>query len=148
MSETKTKYTCNYCKNEVDSGYRFCPYCGVGIQFQNTSGGGFSVVVPREISGWNWGAFLLPVIWGPFNEVWLALLVLLPGGSLVMPIILGIKGNAWAWQSKYWDSIEQFKKTQHRWMIWGVLSLLIPVVGAIGMVLIAVGLLGYFRIIS
>ena len=80
------------------------------------------------MQGWNWGAFLLPIIWGPFNEVWLALLALIPLGSFIMPIILGIKGNEWAWQSKHWDSIEQFKKTQHKWAVWGLISLILPVV--------------------
>ena len=99
-NNTDTTCTCVYCKNSVDTHFRFCPHCGTEIQFQNTSGGGFSAVVPKEVQGWNWGAFFLPIIWGPFNEVWLALLALIPIGSFVMPIVLGIKGNEWAWQSK------------------------------------------------
>lgn len=139
---------CKSCKNAVDSQFRYCPFCGESIQNINTSGLGFSSPVPKEVTGWNWGAFLLPVIWGPFNEVWFSLLSIIPIGSVVMPIVLGVKGNDWAWQCKKWDSIEQFKKTQHKWMIWGVISLILPVILALGLILIAIGILGYFKVIK
>ncbi|MFH4171158.1 hypothetical protein WAJ14_21095, partial [Acinetobacter baumannii] len=35
-------------------------------------------------------------------------------------IALGIKGNEWAWKSRKWESIEQFKQHQKRWMIAGI----------------------------
>ena len=44
---------------------------------ENTSGQGSSAVVPKEVHGWNWGAFLLNWIWGIGNNVWLALLALI-----------------------------------------------------------------------
>ncbi|WP_236144773.1 hypothetical protein [Nostoc sp. CMAA1605] len=34
-----------------------------------------------------------------------------------MAIILGIKGNEWAWKSKRWASIEAFKANQRTWAI-------------------------------
>lgn len=81
---------------------------------ENTSGQGKSAVVPQEIKKWSWGAFLLNWIWGIGNSVWIALISLIPIPliGLIMAFVLGAKGNQWAWQSKKWESIEHFKKTQ------------------------------------
>lgn len=86
----------------------------------NTSGQGKDAVIPEEIRGWNWGAFLLNWIWGIGNKVWISLLCFVPFVNWVMPFVLGAKGNEWAWQSKDWNNIEHFKKTQRAWMWWGV----------------------------
>ena len=99
---------------------------------QNTSGQGSNAVVPREIQGWNWGAFLLTWIWGLGNNVLLALLTLVPVVGLVMWILLGVKGSEWAWQQKRWDSVEHFRRVQRTWAKWGVIVLLVScVLGAI-----------------
>jgi hypothetical protein len=37
-----------------------------------------------------------------------------------MVFVLGAKGNEWAWQSKRWDSVEHFKRTQRTWAWWGL----------------------------
>lgn len=87
---------------------------------ENTSGQGSSAVIPQEIRGWNWGAFLLNWIWGVSNSVWIALLALIPYVGFVMSIVLGVKGNKWAWQRKKWDSVEHFKRTQRTWAKWGL----------------------------
>jgi hypothetical protein len=112
----------------------------------NTSGQGLSVAVPPEIIEWNWGAFFLTWIWGIGNRVWLALVALvpLPLVGLAMGILLGIKGNEWAWQCKKWDSVEQFRHRQRIWMYWGIAGFLAPFVFILGWVLIIVGLLGYY----
>jgi len=82
---------------------------------ENTSGQGKLSVVPNEIRGWNWGAFLFNWIWGIGNNVWIALLALIPWVNIVMVFVLGVKGSEWAWQSKRWNSVEHFKKTQSIW---------------------------------
>ncbi len=117
---------------------------------ENTSGQGSSAPVPPEIKGWNWGAFFLTWIWGVGNNVWIALtaLVPLPFVGLATSILVGIKGNEWAWQSKKWESVEKFHRTQRVWMIWGFISLALPFFLILGIVLIGVGLLGYFGYIS
>ena len=118
-----------------------------------TSGLGALSLLPPELRGWNWGAFLLTWIWGIGHNVWIALVAL--GGlipyvgwviSIVMAIVLGVRGNEWAWQKKKWDSIEQFRKTQRTWMWWGVgmivLQLLLMIsitVLVISLVMIATG---------
>jgi serine/threonine protein kinase len=81
-----------------------------------------SVPVPDEIKGWNWGAFLMPWLWPLTNHVWIGLSSWVPSASWVMmvAIALGGKGNEWAWKSRRWQSIEQFKMHQRRWTIAGI----------------------------
>jgi len=90
---------------------------------ENTSGQGRLATIPEEVRGWNWGAFLLNWIWAIGNSVWIGLLALLPFISFIMPFVLGVKGNEWAWRNKKWDSIEHFKKTQRTWGIVGIVPI-------------------------
>lgn len=87
---------------------------------ENTSGQGKTAIVPEEIKGWSWGAFLLGWIWAIGNKTWIGLLTLIPYLGWVMFIILGIKGREWAWKSKNWESIEHFQTVQKKWTQWGV----------------------------
>ena len=91
----------------------------------NNSGEGSKSMVPKEIQGWNWGAFAFSWIWGLCNNAWLALIALVPAISLIMSIISGAKGNEWAWQNKKWESIEAFQKTQRKWSSWGIALLIV-----------------------
>lgn len=118
----------------------------------NTSGQGKASVVPVEIKKWNWGAFLLNLIWGLFNGVYIVLLIvvidlvsfinipLLRIASFVCNLafvfILGAKGSEWAWRHKHWDSVEHFIKVQRKWTRWafGILISLCAV-AVIGIVL-------------
>lgn len=85
----------------------------------NNSGQGSGAGIPEEIRGWNWGAFFLTWIWGMGNNVWIALLSLVPIVNIIMHFILGAQGNKWAWQNKSWNSFAHFKKTQDTWAVWG-----------------------------
>jgi hypothetical protein len=77
--------------------------------------------IPPELNRWNWGAFLLTWIWGVGNGVFISLLVFIPFlGFLIMPFVLGAKGNAWAWKTRRWDSAEHFRNVQRRWAFWAV----------------------------
>ena len=121
------KFYCNPCAEKMLSGKAEIGATVVG----NTSGQGSLAVIPREIQGWNWGAFLLNWIWAIGNSVWLGLLALIPYVGFVMAIVLGVKGSEWAWQRKKWDSIEHFKRTQRKWAWWGlgvVIAVLVIVV--------------------
>lgn len=113
-----------------------------------TSGQGVLSQLPAELRGWNWGAFLLTWIWGIGNNVWIALVAL--GGlvpyvgwviSIVMAIVLGARGNEWAWQKKKWDSIEQFRKTQRNWMWWGVGMIVLQLLLMISVTVLVVSLI-------
>ncbi|MUH01140.1 protein kinase [Scytonema sp. UIC 10036] len=77
--------------------------------------------VPEAIKGWNWGAFLVPWFWLWQNRVWSGLLCFVPIVGFLMSITLGIKGNEWAWKSRPWRSIQQFKEYQRSWAIAGIL---------------------------
>jgi serine/threonine protein kinase len=93
------------------------------ISPNNSGQGNFldtSVPVPREIQGWNWGAFLLPWLWPFTNQVWIGLFSYVPICRVVIALALGAKGNEWAWKSRKWRSIEQFKAHQRRWTLAGI----------------------------
>jgi len=99
---------------------------------QNTSGQGKDAAVPPEIDRWNWGAFGLNWIWGVGNNTLIALLAMVPCVGFVMPIVLGIKGSAWAWQNKRWDSVEHFQRVQRKWAIATLIVIAVSVVLAAG----------------
>lgn len=94
----------------------------------NTSGQGSTAVVPDEIKGWCWGGFLLNWIWSIGNQTYIGLLALVPYAGFIMAIVLGVKGNEWAWQNRKWESVEQFKATQKVWTTWGVVILILSFV--------------------
>ncbi|MBD2042346.1 serine/threonine protein kinase [Microcoleus sp. FACHB-672] len=97
----------------------------VSPKIENNSGcGGLfdsSVPVPDEIKGWNWGAFLLSGFWPLSNHVGIGLLAWVPNVGFLMAITLGVKGNEWAWKSRKWRSIENFKAHQRGWAIAGIM---------------------------
>ena len=78
-------------------------------------------LIPAEVKGWNWGAFLLSWVWGIGNRVYIGLLALIFPFSLIMPFILGFKGNQWAWEKNNWSNVEDFKKLQKKWAFAGFL---------------------------
>lgn len=92
------------------------------------SGKGDSTVVPEEIKGWNWGAFFLNAIWGIGNRTFFALFALVPVVNIIVMIVLGFKGNKWAWQNRSWDSVEHFKEVQQKWTIAGYIAFAIYMV--------------------
>jgi serine/threonine-protein kinase len=120
----------------------------------NNSGQGHllddSVKVPDEIQGWNWGAFFLPGFWCLTNQVWIGLIswadlsvITLPltlGMTWpVMAVILGIKGNEWAWKSRRWTSLKEFKRHQRLWAIAGffIVAAILLLLGLIVLVILA-----------
>ncbi len=84
--------------------------------------------IPDEIKGWNWGAFFLSWIWAIGNQVWIGLLAILGPLWLPMIIILGVKGNEWAWQARKFASVEDFRKTQSAWVKWGIVLFALQVI--------------------
>lgn len=95
---------------------------------QNTSGQGSTATIPPGIKGWNWGAFFLGWIWGIGNKVWISLFGFIPAVGFFMALILGAKGNEWAWQNKKWKSIAHFKKVQSNWAWAGVAVVIIVII--------------------
>lgn len=90
--------------------------------------------LPEGVRGWNWGAFLLNWIWGLGNRTPIALLALIPVIGFLMMIVLGVKGNAWAWQNDSWKNVSHFRRTQRYWaiagfIVWG--SMIVIIVGIV-----------------
>lgn len=83
---------------------------------------------PAELNNWNWGAFFLNWIWSIGNSTWIGLLALISPISLIVMIILGIKGNEWAWNNRKFESVDQFKAVQKKWAVWGLVLFLISIV--------------------
>lgn len=96
--------------------------------------------MPEETKGWSWAGFFLTWVWGVFNGVWISLLAFVVPWP-IMNIILGMKGKEWAWQGKKWDNVEQFRNSQHKWnvagIILGVLGLLVVPIILFLMVIVA-----------
>ena len=109
---------------------------------ENTSGQGKQALIPEEIRGWNWGAFLLGWLWGLFNGTYIAFLSLIPCAGIIMVIILGVKGNEWAWRNKQWDNIEHFIRAQGKWAIAGWIFYGIVILGIITAIIMPL-LVGY-----
>lgn len=105
------------------------------LVMENTSGQGRSATIPKEIRGWNWGAFVFGWLWGISNRVWISLLSAIPYVGVIMLIVLGVKGNEWAWRKKKWDSIEHFKNTQRKW---GIAAAVVFVLGLIIVIVVLI----------
>ncbi len=101
---------------------------------ENTSGAGDAAYVPPQIQGWNWGAFLLNWVWALFNlsggKAALSILIMffVPLGNIVWAIMLGVKGNEWAWREKRWQNLEHFRTVQRKWTVAGVIVLAASIV--------------------
>ncbi len=94
----------------------------------------------KVLKKWNWGAFFLTFIWGLGNRVWWSLLMFLPifPIQLILPFILGAKGNLSSWlKKKETDNLETFKSRQKKWNIAG---------GIVGAIMILFLLLGGIQI--
>ena len=103
---------------------------------ENTSGQGEGADIPPEIIRWNWGAFFLNWIWGIRNKTYIAFLCVVPIIGFVMMIVLGMRGNEWAWQNKHWESAEQFLHEQKVWSKWGIrYAVLLLILGLLGFIL-------------
>lgn len=87
----------------------------------NGSGLGWASTVPSEIKTFNYGAFLLTWIWGIKNRVWISLLALIPGVSVIIAVYLGVNGSEKAWKERYWKSTGSFASSQRRWAIAGLI---------------------------
>ncbi len=100
----------------------------VGHPFDERSGKGALSTIPEQIQGWNWGAAGLTWVWGIGNGVWISLLSFLPFFNWFFWIILGFKGNEWAWKKVKWESVDEFQKVQKQWKLWGVVFLVLRIV--------------------
>ena len=96
-----------------------------------------------SLARWNWGAFLIPVLWAPAHGLWLwaVLWIALSWtiiGGLGVAIYLGAKGSELAWRTRPFRDADHFRQVQSRWMYWGIGITILAAVFA----LVAVGMEG------
>jgi len=127
--ENSEKMNCPYCGAELDSNVGKCRYCGEWVKTSEEN-------LPQDLKHFNWGAFLLNWIWGIMHGKYITLLYfaacIIPViGPLAISIWFGIAGNKWAWNSRSWDSVEQFNRVQRNyvkvWIVLAVLGIIISV---------------------
>ncbi len=121
--DNSEKKLCPYCNAEINNNAQKCKYCGEWV-IKNEND------LPIEIKHFNWGAFLMNWIWGIMHKKYITLLYfpacLIPViGPILISIWFGFAGNKWAWESKNWESIEQFNEVQANWVkLWIILAVL------------------------
>lgn len=54
------------------------------------------------------------------HRVYFSLLIFVPAVGLLIPFILGAKGNEYAWRARSWRSAEEYLGTQLKWTITGI----------------------------
>ncbi|MBO7476830.1 MAG: FHA domain-containing protein [Salinivirgaceae bacterium] len=98
---------------------------------------------PKCLNKFNWGAFMLPGIWGVINNhKWLfivsfalnsslksgdeTIITICAIAQLFLMALAGLCGNKWAWEKAGDISATDFDKNQQNWNIWG---------GTIGLIL-------------
>lgn len=83
---------------------------------------------PKTINCFNWGACILPPIWGLFNKTPIACLGLVLAFipymgiliSMIFSVYCGVKGNEWAWENNDWKDINEFHAVQRKWAVWAI----------------------------
>ena len=83
--------------------------------------------VPSEIKKWNWGAFMMNIMWGIGNKSYLTLLCLIPLFNIIWIFVCGAKGNEWAWKNGNYSSPEEFFLVQNTWNRAGFVSFIITI---------------------
>jgi tetratricopeptide (TPR) repeat protein len=89
------------------------------------AGNGGGTITPPE--GLNWGAFLLPHFWSIAHSAWLWLILAI-FFCPVAAIILLFTGNKVACENRKFSSLDEFKKVQKAWTLWGLIILGILIV--------------------
>lgn len=84
--------------------------------------------------GWNWGAFMHPILFGFANKAYLCFLTLIPVIGVFWQIICGIKGADWA--SKNFNGTKEFNAVMNSWNRAGLLSFIVFVIGIVLYVLL------------
>ncbi len=92
----------------------------------------------NELYKFNWGAFFGTFIWGLFNRTYIALLIIplfFTPAWLFFGIILGIKGNEWAYKNKHYLSTEELHKNQRKQAIfWSITTPILSILAFVSLV--------------
>lgn len=85
----------------------------------------------------NWGAFILPLFWAMAHRVWIGAFAIVPIAAPAISLIMLIKGNEWAWQSRQFRDVAEFRSVQRAWFVGGLIF--------VGVVFIVSSIVGYQR---
>jgi len=77
------------------------------------------------LNNWNWGAFFITPLWGILNRTWLALFAFIPYFGVLFAFYFGYKGNKLAWKNQKWVDESDFKQSQKRQAIIGLVFFLV-----------------------
>lgn len=69
-------------------------------------------MMPGEVKGWNWGAFMFSIFWGFGNRTYWPLLCIIPLFNFIWMFVCGFKGNEWAWSNGNYSDVRTFKLVQ------------------------------------
>ncbi len=101
--------------------------------------------VPPELESFSWSAFLWGGIWALAHRVWIGVLAFVPGLGLIMHVVLGLRGQRWAYRAGTIPDVASFKKAQRTWVIvWLIVSVVaVPVVVGVGSAIAIFGIKKY-----
>jgi len=100
---------------------------------QTVSSSSNSSELPEELKGWSWAAFLWGGFWSAGHRTWIGLLAFIPWIGVIMVFILGLKGNEWAWKNNKWESVEEFKRVQKKWVkAWFIVFVILLLISGFG----------------
>lgn len=95
-------------------------------------------VVPEEVKGWNWGAFMYSILWGIGNKSYLVFLMLIPIFNIVWMFVIGAKGNEWVWKNGNYTDVATFKAVQETWNRAGLFMFIVMLVSVLFTVLVII----------
>ena len=85
-----------------------------------------------KLKQWNWGAFLLPLLWAPANKLYKwTILLFIPFINILVAFYLGFYGNRLAYPKSNFKSIDDFMIIQHYWATWGIRLFIVAIIGFI-----------------
>lgn len=96
--------------------------------------------VPSEVKKWNWGAFMMNIVWGIGNKSYLTLLCLIPLFNFIWIFVCGAKGNEWAWKNGNYSNPREFFLVQDTWNRAGLISFILAVCFFVFYIILAVSL--------
>lgn len=84
----------------------------------------------KILGKWNWGAFLLTLFWALYHRLYFwAFLSVFPIIGFCVGIVLGFKGNAWAWKKDPLKNATVFEDQQRKWQ--KISCIYISIIGAV-----------------
>lgn len=90
-------------------------------------------IMPDEVRGFSWGAFLCGPVWGFSYRLWVSILSWLPGIGVLVWFWMGFHGREIAWRARDWESPQAFLESERRWTNagWAIFAVFILAMAAL-----------------